>query len=81
MMTSVELQQMLNQAAELGAKRALEKVGLHDDGAGEDVRELRGLLESWRDTKKTVGQTITRIITTGILAVLATGLWMHWNNK
>ena len=77
MISAVELQQMLNQAAELGAKRALEKVGLHDDDAGDDVRELRGLLEGWRETKKTVGHTIARAITMALLAALAAGMFLH----
>jgi hypothetical protein len=80
MISSLELQAMFDQAAERGAQRALEKVGLHDEDAGGDVRELRGLLEGWRETKKTVGNTIAKIITTGILALLATGVWMNWGS-
>ena len=49
-----ELARLLDEAAEKGAKRALASVGLHDQDAGDDVRELRGLLESWRETKKVV---------------------------
>lgn len=76
-MTDQELKQLIESAAEAGADRALVKVGLHDENAGTDVRELRGLLDSWRETKKTVTQTIARTITTAILAALAAGLW--WN--
>lgn len=68
---------MLDRAAEAGAKRALEKIGLHDEGAVDDVRELRGLLENWRETKKTVTATVAKIITTAILAALATGIWVQ----
>lgn len=78
MISAVELQQMLNEAAELGAKRALEKVGLHDDSAGDDVRELRSLLDGWRETKRTVGNTIAKAITTAILTALAAGLILHF---
>lgn len=77
-MTDPELQQLIESAAEAGAKRALEKVGLHDEHAGADVRELRGLLETWRDTKKTVAQTIARTITTAILGALALGAWYNY---
>lgn len=80
MISAMELQAMFDQAAERGAQRALEKVGLHDDDAGDDVRELRGLLDTWRDTRRTVNQTITRIITASFLAALAAGLWWTWNN-
>lgn len=77
-MSDIELQQMIDRAAEAGAMRALEKVGLHDEHAGHDVRELRNLLDTWRDTKKTVTQTITRAVTTTILAMLAAGAWYNY---
>ena len=68
---------LMDRAAEGGARRALEKIGLHDSEAGNDVRELRGLLESWRGAKITVGHTIAKILTTAILAALAAGVWMN----
>ena len=77
MISAMELQAMFDQAAERGAQRALEKVGLHDDDAGDDVRQLRGLLDSWKETKKTVGNTIAKMMTVAILGALATGLWFN----
>lgn len=77
-MTPEELDMLLEKAAEKGADNALRKVGLHDENAGKDIHEVRSLLESWRDTKKTVSQTIARIITTGILTILAIGTWHYW---
>ena len=81
MVSAVELQAMLDQAAEKGAKLALENVGLHDQEAGNDIRELRGLLDSWRETRKTVGNTIAKIVTTAILTALAAGFWMQWHQN
>lgn len=69
---------LLDKAAEAGAKRALEKIGLHDDDAVTDVRELRGLLDTWREAKKTVGVTIAKVITTTILATLAAGFMLNF---
>lgn len=65
---------LIEEAAEVGARRALARVGLQDDDAIHDVRELRNLLDSWRQTKVTIGQTITKAITTFILGALAAGL-------
>ncbi len=65
---------MLEAAAEEGAKRALASIGLHDESAAKDVRELRGLLEGWRDAKKAVIQTVVRSVTMGILALIAAGV-------
>jgi len=68
-------QQLIDQAAEEGARRALEKVGLSDSDAGEDVKELRNLLDAWRGAKRTIGQTVVRIITTALLMALAVGIY------
>jgi hypothetical protein len=77
-MTDTELQQLIERAAEAGAKRALGKVGLHDDTAGDDVKELRSLLDSWRETKRTITQTVARTITTALLGALALGVWFSY---
>ena len=49
---------LIDHAAEEGALRVLRQIGLQDDDAGNDIHELRSLLEAWRDTKKTVRQTL-----------------------
>jgi hypothetical protein len=38
-----------------------------------DIRELRDLLEAWRDARRTAWQTTVKVITTGILAALLVG--------
>lgn len=75
------LDTLLERAAEAGAKKALEKIGLHDEGAGTDVRELRGLLETWRSAKSTVGATIAKVVTTAVLTALAAGVWIQMGQQ
>ncbi len=41
--------------------------------AAKDIRELRDLLEAWRDARRTAWQTAVKVITTGILAALLVG--------
>ena len=41
--------------------------------AAKDIRELRDLLEAWRDARRTAWQTTIKVITTGILAALLVG--------
>lgn len=48
----VTLRAIVEEAGELGAARALRRLGLADDGAERDVAELRELLRAWRDAKK-----------------------------
>jgi hypothetical protein len=80
-MTQSELDQLLDQAAERGARRALDQLGLHDDQAGADIRDLRGLIDSWRQARTTVFKTVTQWVTMGILGALAFGAWSQIRGK
>ena len=37
------------------------------------IRELRDLLEAWRDARRTAWQTTIKVVTTGVLAALLVG--------
>ena len=60
-------------------KAVLKEVGLHDDDAGNDVRDLRSLITDWRGIKKTVWQTIARWGTLIVLGILTLGTWNKFN--
>jgi len=77
-MTEQELDAAIQKAAQEGAKQALKEVGLCDGEAYDDVKELRGLLDSWRATKQTIGRTIAQMLTTAVLTALAIGIFMGW---
>ncbi len=66
--------QVIEAAAERGAKTALAKIGLADEQAGQDVRDLRALMRDWRGIRKTVTRTIAQAITMAILGALAAGM-------
>lgn len=68
-----EFEQLLEQAAALGAKRALADVGLEGDDAAHDIRELRDLLDAFNTAKHTAWQTVIKIITTGFVLALIAG--------
>ncbi len=72
-MNDLEIEAMIQRAAEAGAKKALRDVGLHDDGAMHDVHEIRSLLDSWRSVKRTAGKTFVQIFTTLILGAILAG--------
>ena len=80
-MTEAEIKLIVEEAAELGERRALRNIGLSDDDALGDVSELRGLLESWRTAKRTVGKTIIQGITTLILGGLIAGSYFNFFNR
>jgi hypothetical protein len=48
-------------------------------GVGRDITEMRGLLEAWRDTRKSVWTTVTRIVTAAVLTFIAGAVWMSMN--
>ncbi len=48
----VTLRAIAEEAGELGAQRALTRLGLADAGAAKDMAELRELLGAWRDAKR-----------------------------
>ena len=68
-----DLEHLLNCAAERGAERCLAHLGLENGHAARDIRELRDLLDAWRDARRTAWRTTVRVLTTGLLAALLLG--------
>ena len=73
-MPEEEFEELLALAAERGAKRALADVGLVDEHAADDIRNLRSLLGAIRMAKRTAWQTVVRLITTGLILALIAGV-------
>jgi len=75
------LRGVVEEASELGARRALASLGLEDTEAGKDMRELRDLLGAWRDAKKSAVQAVAGWFVRLLLALMVvgiavkTGLW------
>ena len=81
-MTKEEMANLIEQSAELGAKKALRDIGFSgDDALLSDVSELRSLLDSWRSAKRTVGKTIVQALTTLFLAALMAGAYFNFTDK
>lgn len=68
-----DFEDLLDRAAERGAERVLSHLGLENGSAAKDIRELRDLLEAWRDARRTAWQTTIKVVTTAILAALLVG--------
>ena len=68
-----EFEDLLERAAERGAKNALIGVGLDGEDAAHDIRELRNLLDAFNEAKKTAGLTIIRMLVTGLVMALLAG--------
>lgn len=72
-MRQEDIDELLTRAAERGAERCLAHLGLENGHAARDIRELRDLLDAWRDARHTAWQTVIKVATTGILASLLVG--------
>ncbi len=68
------LRAIAEEAGELGASRALARLGLSDVGAEKDMAELRELLNAWRDAKRSVWRAALGWCARLGLALLLTGL-------
>ena len=67
----VTLRALVEEASEMGARRALARLGLADEDARNDVVELRQLLKAWRDAKKSARNAVIGwIVRVGLALVL-----------
>ena len=70
------LRAVVEEASELGARRALARLGLADAAARDDVSDLRQLLGAWRDAKTSAWKAAVDWAVRGMLALLVVGLAM-----
>lgn len=68
------LRAIAEEAGDLGAARALARLGLEDAGAGKDMAELRELLAAWRDAKRSALKAALQWIVRMLLALVLVGL-------
>jgi len=80
-LTHDELEAMLDRAAKRGAKVVLTELGLHDEMASNDMRELRTLLKTWQGTRLSIWNTFVKITTVAVFGFIATAIWMQLGNK
>lgn len=74
-LTEEALEAMLDRAAKRGAREALKEIGLHDEDAHNDIKDLRGLLTSFRTTRKTIWQTMVTMGTTALIGFIGLAVW------
>lgn len=73
-----QLRSLLEDAGEQGARRTLARLGLEDEKAVQDLREVRDILSAWRSARRIALETIVRTLTIGLLALLAAGFAFNW---
>lgn len=75
----VILQAVIEEASEAGACRALASLGLEDASARRDMDELRELLGTWRDVKRSAWQSVARWVVRVLLATLMVSIAYRLN--
>ncbi len=70
----VTLRALGEEASEMGAQRALERLGLADPRARRDLDELRELLGAWRDANRSASAAVDAWFVRIGLALLVLGL-------
>jgi len=80
-LTPEELEAMLDRAAKRGASAVLRELGLTDETAAADIREIRGMLAVWHGTRLSIWNTFVKITTVAVFGFIATAIWMQLGNK
>lgn len=70
----VTLRAIVEETTELTAERVLQRLGLSDEGAQNDLDELRELLGAWRDAKASAWKALIDWAVRGLLALLLIGI-------
>lgn len=85
MRMDAEMEALVERASASGAARALAALGLDDENARDDVKELRELLSAWRDAKRSAWKAVVDWVVRGVLALLLVAIavrmgfaaWVH----
>ena len=81
-MTDEQLEAMIEKAAAAAAAaKALHDIGLSDEDANPDLRELRSVLDAWRMAKRTAGRAIVQTLTYLFLGALLAGSYLKITGK
>lgn len=70
----VTIRALIEESSEMGAARTLDRLGLSDRAAENDVRELRELLSAWRDAKLAVRGAVIGWLVRASLALMLIGM-------
>lgn len=79
-MTLAQLEEMQKRAAEDGARLALAAIGLEDEKAVEDIRDIRDLMNAYRQARAIIWHTIVKYITMFMLGIISYGVYNKIHN-
>lgn len=80
-MDEAKLREIVRDEFRAEIKNAFKEVGLHDDDAPSDVRDLRTLLKTYKQAQSTVLKTALTFITLGFLGLVSLGFYNRFNGN
>ncbi len=69
-----ELEELLQKASQKGSRMALSELGLNDENAFVDIRDLRELLKAFRVARKDSFRIFLKCILIGFMTLLTAGI-------
>lgn len=80
-LSAADLEELIDRVAKRAAKEALSSIGLHDQEAVKDLTELRGLLTTWRDTRKAIWAQAIKMATTATLGFIMLAIYFYASGR
>lgn len=76
-MTEEQLKKIVKEAYAEGAKQLRKNLGLDDEDAAEDIKDLRSILQAYRTAKNVAWQTIIKYMTVAVITALMAGAYIQ----
>jgi hypothetical protein len=76
-----ELEEILQKASQKGARMALSELGLNDEKAPTDIRDLRELIKAFRMAKKDSFKIFIKCILLGFMTLVTAGFISFLGNN
>lgn len=74
-LTEKQIEALLERASHKGAQRALADIGLQDNDAVHDIKDLRNLIDGYRELKRTVASTVLKWFIVAFLGFVSLAVW------
>ena len=74
-LTEKQIEALLERASHKGAQKALSDIGLQDTEAVHDIKDLRNLIDGYRELKRTVASTVLKWFIVAFLGFVSLAVW------
>lgn len=79
--TEEQLENMLDRVSKRAAREALIELGLSDDAARNDIREMRSLMSAFRETRSTFWKMAVQMGSMALIGFISLAVWSHFKHQ